>query len=353
MSTELAAEYTEAGRRRFGEPGQSLAAIGENELVARLSEAARGTSHPGLLVPAGDDAAVFRPAPGRDLVLSQDAIVEGVDFRREWITPYQLGGRAVAVALSDLAASGARPEILLATLCAPVSTTVEDVMAMQAGMAAVAAAAGCVIAGGDVSSIEGPLVIDVTVVGSVAQDEHMSLSSGRAGDVLVVTGVLGRAAAGLQVLMGRGTGEADAVTVRAWLRAQLEPQARLAEGLELSRLGIRCATDLSDGLLTGARRMATASGCAAEVWRDSLPLDPDLTELADWFDLAVAGGEDFELLAAIPADEFDSLAASWPGSMAPLSVIGNLADGTGVRLRANSDGADLASPRPRAEHFTS
>ena len=135
---------------------------------SRRSPRSRGASSPGLAIGSGDDAAVWSPEPGRDLAISQDALVEGVDFRRSWISPRRLGARALAVALSDLAGMGARPLWCAATLCAPASTNFEDVLEIQRGLCAAAAAAGCAVVGGDVSAIDGPLVIDVSVGGMLA-----------------------------------------------------------------------------------------------------------------------------------------------------------------------------------------
>src|ERR1019366_1803465 len=182
--------------RPFDSGGPTLADVGEQALLRALGEIAR-TSSPGLTVGSGDDAAVWTPEPGRDLAFSQDALVEGVDFRRSWIDPRRLGARALAVALSDLAGMGARPVWCAATLCAPSTTCFEDVLEIQRGLCAGASAAGCTVAGGDVSAIDGPLVIDVSVAGTLASGAVLRRDGGRPGDLVVVTGRLGRAAAGL------------------------------------------------------------------------------------------------------------------------------------------------------------
>ena len=132
--------------------------------------------------------------------MTQDALVEGIDFLKRWITPYQLGRRALAVSLSDLAAMGSTPAFCLVTICARPSGPALDVLALEAGLGDAAAEAGCTVAGGDVSAIDGPLVLDVVAGGYVERDRILRRDAGRPGDLLVVTGSLGRAAAGLAVL---------------------------------------------------------------------------------------------------------------------------------------------------------
>src|SRR4029077_10486319 len=129
-----------------------LADTGEQALLHALGEIARAAPR-ALVIGSGDDAAVWSPEPGRDLAISQDALVEEVDFRRSWITPRRLGARALAVALSDLAGMGASPVWCAATFCAPASTCLEDVLEIQRGLCAAAEAVGCAVAGGDVSAI--------------------------------------------------------------------------------------------------------------------------------------------------------------------------------------------------------
>ncbi|HYL69733.1 MAG TPA: AIR synthase related protein, partial [Candidatus Dormibacteraeota bacterium] len=230
--------------------GATLADTGETEVLRRLVDAARRRPLPELEISAGDDAAVWRPAPGLEVALSQDAIVEGKDFLRAWTVPRQLGRKAVVVALSDLAGMGAQPSWCTVALCAPGSTRLADVLELQAGMLEALDASGCALAGGDVSDIDGPLVIAVAAGGTLQPGRALRRDRGRPGDALLVTGVLGAAAAGLRLLQGGAPPAAqDADGSRRWIEAQLEPSARIAEGLALSALGAAAGGDLSDGLL--------------------------------------------------------------------------------------------------------
>lgn len=337
--------------RRFGAGGPTLAEVGERALIERLVEIAEGAAGPQPPGFSGDDAAVWSPAPGCDLAVSVDALVEGVDFRRGWISPRRLGRRAFAVAVSDLAGTGAEPVQCLATLCARGSEQLDDILDIQRGLCEAAAAAGCAMVGGDVSAIDGPLVIDVCIVGTLARGRALRRSAGRPGDVVMVTGVLGRAAAGLRLLI-EGSGPRPGVE-EEWLEAQLQPALRVAEGRRLLDAGVACGGDISDGLLLDAARTAQASGCGVEVWADSLPVDGQLKDRFSrgWLELAVGGGEDFELVVAVAVADVARLRRDWPAPLAPLSEVGRLVEGSGVRLLDRRDGTELIQPPTAARHF--
>jgi thiamine-monophosphate kinase len=346
-----------SSQRGFGAAGPRLVDVGESGLLARLLAGRRATAAPGLLLGPGDDAALWQPPPGRALVLTQDALVEDVDFRRAWTTPFLLGRRSLALSLSDLAAMGAQPAWCLVTLCAPGDTPLADVEALHDGLQAMAAEQGCPVVGGDLSAIAGPIVLDVMAGGTVEPDRALRRDAGRPGDTLLVTGGLGRAAAGLRLLRGEGAGgvPVEPAVASAWRSAQLDPIPRVAEGQALAERGVRCAGDLSDGLIVDARRTAEASGCAVELWGDALPVDAALSEAFpdDWLALAAGGGEDFELLAAVPPSLLEPLLRGWPSELAPLHVVGRLHEGSGVSMRACEGGAVIDLPAVASRHFGS
>lgn len=352
-STALTAEALRA--RRFGQDGTPLADVGEGGLLHALVEEARRTLPPtggDVVVAAGDDAAVWRPEPGHLLAVTQDAVVEGVDYLPEWTRPYLVGRRTLTISLSDLASMGAEPRWCVATCCADAQVAYEDLLAIQHGICDVAAESGCAVIGGDVSRTNGPLMVDLVAGGTALTGAVMRRDAGRPGDVLLVTGTLGRAAAGLRLLMAGRSSDADE-SHRRWVNAQLDPVARLHEGVALTRLGVACCGDLSDGLLVDAQRTAEASGCAAELWLGSMPVDPGLqaTFPVDWATLALAGGEDFELLAAIPEGRFDAVSHGWDPALAPLTVVGRLVAGHGLRLLDREGGTEIQTPVPSSRHF--
>jgi len=336
--------------RDFDMGGPTLVDMGESALLKELAEIARSTS-PGLALGSGDDAAVWAPEPGREVAISQDALVEGVDFRRSWITPRQLGARALSVALSDLAGMGARPAWCAATLCAPGTTVAEDVLEMQRGLCAIAAKAGCAVAGGDVSAIDGPLIIDVSVGGTLVPGLALRRDRGAPGDLVLVTGTLGRAAAGLRLLLDGG-GDLSSQE-REWVAAQLAPAPRIGEGLHAVSHGVRCGGDISDGLIVDLERISEMSGCGAEIWLDRVPVETALvTDFGGaWPDLALGGGEDFELVLTLPAAASAALLESWPDELAPLTVAGRLRTGSGVVVLECEGGARAPAPRTTSRHF--
>ena len=322
--------------------------VGERALLGALVRRSGQTTSASadLIVANGDDAAVMATPAGSALVMTQDALVEGVDFLKRWITPYRLGHRALAVSLSDLAAMGSTPAFCLLTICARPSAPALDILAIEAGLSDAAAENGCAVAGGDVSAIDGPLVLDVVAGGYVDRGRILRRDAGRPGDLLLVTGALGRAAAGLAVLQGRFPLPGP---IRPGSTPSSARRPRLAEGTALAHQGVRCAGDLSDGLWVDAQRTAAASRCGAELWWESVPVDRELRQLPEEMarSLALAGGEDFELLAAGPPEVVERLLDGWPVDLAPLSNC--RAAGAGAR------GPDVvrcgwrAASRPRTE----
>ena len=340
--------------RRFGDEGTAVSEVGESALLRALINEAERTlveSNNTVVVESGDDAAVWRPDLKALLVVTQDAIVEGVDYMAQWAFPHLVGRRSLTMSLSDIASMGAKPTWCVVTYCASPNVCYEDLLAIQQGLCDVATASGCAVIGGDVSRIDGPLVVDVTAGGSVQEDRILRRDAGRAGDLLLVTGTVGRAAAGLR-LLADGQIEPGKSNDR-WVASQLDPVARLDEGTALAEFGVTCCGDLSDGLLVDSERTAESSGCAAELWLDAIPVDPGLRNSFpdEWIALALAGGEDFELLVAASNANVTDLVHKWSPRLAPLTVIGRLVTGSGVRLLDRRGGVEIPKPTPTSRHF--
>lgn len=272
----------------------------EDELIAAIETILAG--HPAArLRMTLDDAAVWQPSRSHRSVISTDMLVEGVDFTRELMSLEDAGWRAMAANLSDLAAMGARPVLATVALGFPRETTKVEALDLYRGLADCAARYKCSIAGGDLSSA--PVwTIAIAVVGEVRQSNAKLRAGGRPGDVLAVTGALGAARAGL-------LGEAEG------LQALRRPEPRLAEGrfLAASR-NVTAMMDISDGLSTDVGRLATASGCGAEL--DAIPVAAAARAIAqarreNAERFALAGGDDFELLAAIRPRAFAYLSARY------------------------------------------
>ena len=287
-----------------------------------------------LAVDIGDDAAVLAPPAGGTRVVSVDACVEDVHFRRGWITAHDVGVRAASAALSDLAAMGARAECVLIAFVVPDAwrdrlTDVAD------GMGVVIRAAGARIVGGNLSH-GAEFSITTTVIGAAAR--VVPRSGARPGEVVVVTGVLGGPGAAVRAWEA---GEHPT----AWCRARFaSPAPRWAEGEALAAAGATAMIDLSDGLAGDARHIAAASGVRLVLDATRVPVGPGVPVA-----LAMQSGEEYELLATMPAAAYEPLAARWADvSSVPLTVVGyvDAADGA-------SDGASDATPSPPAgfDHF--
>jgi len=242
-----------------------------------------------VVVGIGDDAAVIEPERNRLEVLTTDCQVEGVHFDQTFVGAADIGHKALAVNLSDLAAMGAAPRVALLSLVLPPFLPVTSVDALVDGMAALAARARISIVGGNIARSSGPLIVDVTATGSVHSRSVLTRGGARAGDDLYVTGALGGAAAGLRLLLDDAT--CTGVAVDKYRRP--EPRTRFGVMLGRNRAARACV-DLSDGLADGVRQIGEASGLGAIVDAALLPIDEGAT-LSE----ALGGGEDYELLFAV------------------------------------------------------
>jgi len=316
--------------------------VGEFELLAKLRERLPAPG-PRVVLGSGDDAAVT--VPGGATATSVDAVVDGVHFRRGSATLKQVGAKALATALSDLAAMGAEPGEAYVVVGVPADLGEDEFLELLDGMLSLAEATGTTLAGGDVTRAPA-LTLAVTVVGHAAAPELLVPRGGaEPGDALVLTGELGGAAAGLLLLERPELAEAVAADTAERLRGrQLEPTPRLRSGRALARAGARAMIDLSDGFGGDAGHLATASGVGLRVAAASLPLAKGVAEVAaaagrNPLELAASGGEDYELLAALPADRLgEATIAIGEAAEATLTPVGEVVAGSGVEIRLPGGG---------------
>jgi thiamine-monophosphate kinase len=307
--------------------------MGEFELLARVRE--RLPPPTGRVrVGSGDDAAVT--VPGGATATSVDALVDGVHFSRERASLRQIGAKGLATALSDLAAMGAEPGEAYVVLTVPGDLDEDGCLEILDGVLELAGRTGTTLAGGDVT--RGPvLALSFTVVGHApAAERFVTRAGARPGDELVLTGEIGGAAAGLLVPDLDGL-ELPDDTIRALRARQLEPVPRLRAGHVLAQAGATAMVDLSDGLGADARHLAEASGVGLRIDATSLPLADGVGEVAraagnDPLQAAAEGGEDYELLATLPAEGLD-LASLTRSAGVTLTRIGAAVAGEGVEIR--------------------
>ncbi|GGM40635.1 thiamine-monophosphate kinase [Longimycelium tulufanense] len=308
-------------------PADTVAGVGEFGLIKRVTEGR--AQPPTTVLGPGDDAAVVA-APDSRVVASTDVLVEGVHFRLDWSSPDQVGRKAVAVNLADVAAMGATPTAVLVGLALPADTPTRLADELARGMWAEANRGGVGIVGGDMVTA-GQIMISITALGDLQGLPPVTRSGARPGDVLAVAGRLGWAAAGLAVL-GRGFRSPVAV-----VGAQRVPEPPYAAGPAAARAGATSMIDVSDGLLADLGHVAEASAVGIDVRTELLEVHQKLVDVAsalgaDPRHWVLTGGEDHALAATFPA--VDAVPAEW-------RVIGSVKRGRGVTV----DGRPYAGPQ--------
>jgi len=311
----------------------SVAETGEFGLIARVT--ARLGGGPGVLLGPGDDAAVVATPDGR-VVASTDVLVDGRHFRRDWSSARDVGHRAAAANLADLAAMGAVATALLVGLCTPGDLDVGWAEELADGLAAEVALVGAAVVGGDVSSSP-TLMIAVTALGDLQGRAPVRRDGARSGDVVALMGQVGYAAAGYTVL-SRGF-RSPKLLVEAYRR----PTVPYAAGPQAAELGATSMIDVSDGLLSDAGHLATASGVHIDLRRDALEVPGPMRDAAlafgvDPYGWILSGGDDHPLVATFPAGT--ALPDGW-------REIGVVSDGSGVTV----DGKAYEGP-PGWDHFS-
>ncbi len=339
--------------------------IGEAGLLSRVLPLLAAPGE-GVVVGAGDDGAVVRPG-GAPLVLTCDMLVEGVHFRRATLPAADLGFKAMAVNVSDVAAMGARPLWAVVSLALPGRLPLAFMEDFYAGLLEAAGRWGVAVVGGDTVGSPGPVVVDVAMVGEVQPGGPFLARLARPGHVLLATGSFGASAAGLLVLeerlprtgLGRW-GDAEDASVEEAVRLHRRPLPRLEAARAVAALAHErgfsvAARDASDGLAAAARALGEAAAAAAVLEEDALPVAPaaglaEAAGVASALELALFGGEDYELVLAVPAPAAEAMISAVLASGTPVKRVGCLEEGRGLVLRRR-DGSRETLPERGFAHF--
>ncbi len=343
--------------------------MNEFDFIRKIREQAdqRGLS-PGLVSGIGDDAAVLKSFPGSDVVVSTDLLVEGIDFRRDTTPPKQLGHKALAVSLSDIAAMGARPRWALLSIGVP--NDVWDsgfINSFYDGFFQIADRFGVKLIGGDLSRTPEKIVINSIAIGECLPGREVFRAGAKPGDQIYVTGFLGDAAAGLR-LIERGarlhvdnlthvdSTQANSNSIDHLLLRHLQPEPRVGWGLLIGERQLATAMiDISDGLSSDLNHLCDESKVGALVDASSIPINKLVTEICgrralDPLMLALHGGEDFELLFTVKPENLTKLPKRVDGIQ--ITRIGEIKEvSDGVRI---AEGSRIWNLEPGGwEHFKS
>lgn len=294
---------------------ETIASFGEFALIARLTQGiAASAQRTDIAVGIGDDCAVLDLGSESLLLATTDSQVEGVHFTLSTSTPEQVGCKALAVNLSDIAAMGGIPRYALVSLVLPANTSLATMDGVYAGLRQEAERYATAIVGGNIASAGTQLVIDITLLGAIERDCVLTRSGARPGDILCVTGTLGASAAGLQTLLQPDLPYA-APALEYVRRCHCTPEPRVQEGRVLSQFGPTVVTallDISDGLSGDLVHLCNASNVGVRLEGAQLPLSPELYDIAkcvahDPLDWALHGGEDYELLFTVAPEHVQAV----------------------------------------------
>jgi thiamine-monophosphate kinase len=287
------------------ESKETLKNIGEFRFIDKLRESLK-SKNPAVKLGIGDDAAIFKPTPGHELVFTTDMLVEGRHFDFKFITPWQLGAKTMAVNISDCAAMGAKPTVAVVSLGVPKDYPVADLEAFYDGMKSWGESFGAQIVGGDTVGSD-KFVVNIAMIGEVEAGHALRRGGAKAGDALFVTGTLGDSAAGLHSLQNPSAKTKEIASLL--VKRHLTPLPRFTVGRELSTKRLATsAIDISDGLSSEVHHLCEESGLGAEVHEEAIPFSPSLVQYCqdrslDPLEFALGGGEDYELLFTVPLNK--------------------------------------------------
>ena len=309
----------------------------------------------GIIRAIGDDAAVYRPKTNHLALVTTDLLVERIHFLRDATSGHNLGHKALAVNLSDIAAMGGTAENAYISIAIPDDCSLDFLEDIYQGMKSLAARFNVNILGGDTTSSKRDLIINIAVTGSVPENEVLFRDTAKVGDVILSDGFLGDSRAGLHLLLNKI--KADKPYLEALLNAHLLPQPSLQEGRFLAcRRGIHAAIDVSDGLSSDLGHILRESKVGARLIADQIPLSPALVQFCQYLkfdpiEFALAGGEDYTLLLTVDSDRADSVVNDFNETFhRPLYPIGTIIELEALEL-VEADGQMRTLAPTGWDHF--
>ncbi|MGD0353174.1 MAG: thiamine-phosphate kinase [Dehalococcoidia bacterium] len=333
----------------------NVSELGEFGLIELLADIVDKTKNPKdvswqrLVIGTGDDAAAWRVDDAIQLATT-DGLVQDTHFDLNIVTWEELGWKAIAVNLSDIAAMGGVPKYALISLALPGELETDNVSSLYQGMAQIASRFGVAIVGGNIASAD-KTIINVTVLGSLESASALTRSAAVPGDQIAVTGYLGLSAAGLRTLKQHL--KFDVETAQLLRQAHLKPMPRVDEGQILLHHGVKAAIDISDGLIADLTHICQASKVSAGINQDELLIHPALKNnfKSDYLQLALSGGEDYELLFTASNQVIAQIKQA---ISCPVTVIGDITQGKpGQVTLIDADGGIIPWQKAGWEHFKS
>jgi thiamine-monophosphate kinase len=333
----------------------NVSELGEFGLIGLLADIVDKTKNPKnvswqrLVIGTGDDAAAWRVDDAIQLATT-DSLVQDTHFDLNIVTWEELGWKAIAVNLSDIAAMGGIPKYALISLALPGELETDNVSSLYQGMAQIANRFGVAIVGGNIASAD-KTIINVTVLGSLESASALTRSAAVPGDQIAVTGYLGLSAAGLRTLKQHL--KFDVETTQLLRQAHLKPMPRVDEGQILLHHGVKAAIDISDGLISDLTHICQASKVSAGINQDELLIHPALKNnfKSDYLQLALSGGEDYELLFTASNQVIAQIKQA---ISCPVTVIGDITQGKpGQVTLIDADGGIIPWQKAGWEHFKS
>jgi thiamine-monophosphate kinase len=328
----------------------------EFSLIAQMS-GGFSSYQKGVLVPNGDDAAIYKPQNGKAQIVCVDTMVEDIHFKRETMEPFHIGYKSVAVNISDIAAMGGEPLYFLVSLVVSPDWTSDELMEMYQGMKSLADHLSIDLLGGDTVSTKKNLVVSVTAIGQVDEKVRLLRSNAQPGDILFVTGELGDAAAGLDYLLNHKKDQVEH-EFATLVRAHQLPTPHVQQGGILAEFAITdqiALNDVSDGLASEAHEIATSSEVKIVIDKDKLPLSLALISYAkeckkDPYHWVFNGGEDFVLIGTLPKHLVSSVREKFEQEGLSLYEIGWIEEGKGEVILLE-DGKRLPLHKQGYNHF--